>query len=59
VIGIVRTGHAEPEATPIQAGLNQAERGTIEIAGRYRDGLQGLEDFSYAWLRVATTISRA
>ena len=26
VIGIVHTSHAELEATPIQAGLNRAER---------------------------------
>src|SRR5208282_6848859 len=50
VIGIVHTGHAELEATPIQAGLNRAERGTIEIAGRYQDGLDGLAEFDYAWL---------
>jgi hypothetical protein len=37
VIGIVHTSHAELEATPIQAGLNRAEHGTIEIAGRHLD----------------------
>jgi tRNA-Thr(GGU) m(6)t(6)A37 methyltransferase TsaA len=50
VIGIVRCSHTEPEATPIQAGLNRAEHGTIEIADSYREGLEGLEGFSYAWL---------
>jgi tRNA (adenine37-N6)-methyltransferase len=50
VIGIVRTSYAEPEATPIHAGLNRAESGTIEIADRYRDGLDGLAEFDYAWL---------
>jgi tRNA (adenine37-N6)-methyltransferase len=50
VIGTVRTSHAELEATPIQAGLNRAEHGTIEIAGRYQDGLDGLAEFDYAWL---------
>jgi tRNA (adenine37-N6)-methyltransferase len=50
VIGIVRTSYAEPEATPIHAGLNRAENGTIEIADRYRDGLDGLAEFDYAWL---------
>lgn len=50
VIGVVRTSHAEPETTPIQASLNRAEHGTIEIADRYLEGLEGLEDFSYAWL---------
>ena len=50
VIGIVRTRYAELEATPIQAGLNRAEHGTIEIAARYQDGLDGLAEFDYAWL---------
>ncbi len=50
VIGVVRTVHAELATTPIQAGLNRAEQGTIEIADRYREGLAGLADFDYAWL---------
>ena len=50
VIGVVRTSHQELETTPIQAGLNRAEHGTIEIAEPYRDGLEGLADFDYAWL---------
>jgi len=50
VIGVVRTSHHELETTPIQAGLNRAEHGTIEIAELYRDGLDGLADFDYAWL---------
>jgi tRNA (adenine37-N6)-methyltransferase len=50
VIGIVRTSYAELEATPIQAGLSRAEHGTIEIAERYQDGLDGLAEFDYAWL---------
>jgi tRNA (adenine37-N6)-methyltransferase len=50
VIGVVRTSHHELETTPIQAGLNRAEQGTIEIDERYRDGLDGLAGFDYAWL---------
>ncbi|HTA04460.1 MAG TPA: tRNA (N6-threonylcarbamoyladenosine(37)-N6)-methyltransferase TrmO [Streptosporangiaceae bacterium] len=50
VIGVVRTSHHELETTPIQAGLNRAEHGAIEIAERYRDGLDGLAGFDYAWL---------
>jgi tRNA-Thr(GGU) m(6)t(6)A37 methyltransferase TsaA len=50
VIGVVRTSHHELETTPIQAGLNRAEHGTIEIAGPYREGLDGLGSFDYAWL---------
>jgi tRNA (Thr-GGU) A37 N-methylase len=50
VIGEVRTGYADTEGTPIQAGLNRAERAVIEIAEPYRDGLDGLAGFGYAWL---------
>jgi tRNA-Thr(GGU) m(6)t(6)A37 methyltransferase TsaA len=50
VIGIVRTDHSEPETTPIQASLNRAEHGIIEIADPYQEGLDGLEKFDYAWL---------
>src|SRR5215472_7291345 len=50
VIGVVRTAHAELGTTPIQAGLNRGERGTIEIADRYLEGLYGLAEFDYAWL---------
>jgi tRNA (Thr-GGU) A37 N-methylase len=45
VIGVVHTSHAELEATPIQAGLSRAEQGTIDIADRYREGLDGLAEF--------------
>jgi tRNA-Thr(GGU) m(6)t(6)A37 methyltransferase TsaA len=50
VIGVVRTGHQDLETTPIQASLNLAGHGTIEIAEPYRDGLDGLDGFGYAWL---------
>jgi tRNA (adenine37-N6)-methyltransferase len=50
VIGVVRSSHQDLEGTPIQASLNRAEHGTIEIAEPYRDGLDGLADFDYAWL---------
>lgn len=50
VIGVVRTAHADRSTTPIQAGLNRAEHGTIEIAERYAEGLEGLAEFDYAWL---------
>ncbi|MBO0816551.1 MAG: tRNA (N6-threonylcarbamoyladenosine(37)-N6)-methyltransferase TrmO [Actinobacteria bacterium] len=50
VIGAVRTACTDPAGTPIQAGLNRAEHGTIEIDDRYRDGLDGLAGFDYAWL---------
>ena len=50
VIGVLRTGHREKETTPIQAGVNRAEHATLEVAARYRDGLDGLPGFDYAWL---------
>jgi tRNA-Thr(GGU) m(6)t(6)A37 methyltransferase TsaA len=50
VIGVVRSAYTEPETTPIQAALNRAGRGTIEIAEPYREGLAGLDGFGYAWL---------
>lgn len=49
-IGVVRTAHDDLATTPIQAGLNRAEQGIIEIDARYREGLAGLADFDYAWL---------
>lgn len=49
-IGVVRTSHHDLESTPIQAGLNRIEHGTIEVAEPYRDGLDGLGGFDYAWL---------
>src|ERR1700733_15645650 len=50
VIGVVRTGHHEKETTPIQAGVNRAEHAPLEVSERYRDGLDGLQGFDYAWL---------
>jgi tRNA-Thr(GGU) m(6)t(6)A37 methyltransferase TsaA len=50
IIGVVRTARATPENTPIQAALNRSEHGTVEIDPRYREGLEGLDGFSHAWL---------
>jgi tRNA (adenine37-N6)-methyltransferase len=50
VIGTIRTGYPEAEHTPVQASLNPEERGRIEVDGRYADALDGLEEFSHAWL---------
>jgi tRNA-Thr(GGU) m(6)t(6)A37 methyltransferase TsaA len=49
-IGVVRTEYHEPESTPIQAAVSRAERGTVELFDEYRDGLDGLAEFDYAWL---------
>ena len=50
VIGVVRSSYTERETTPIQAAVNRAEQGRIDIAEPYRAGLAGLGDFDYAWL---------
>jgi tRNA (adenine37-N6)-methyltransferase len=50
VIGVVRTAHTDFAGTPIQARLNRDEQGTVEIDRSYRDGLDGLAGFDYAWL---------
>jgi tRNA-Thr(GGU) m(6)t(6)A37 methyltransferase TsaA len=49
-IGVVRSGHAARETTPIQAALSRAEQGTVVVDDAYRDGLDGLAGFDYAWL---------
>jgi tRNA (adenine37-N6)-methyltransferase len=50
VIGIVRSDYSETEHTPVQSSLNRAAYGTVEIDAAYRDGLDGLDGFDYAWL---------
>jgi tRNA-Thr(GGU) m(6)t(6)A37 methyltransferase TsaA len=50
VIGLVRTTRDKLETTPIQAGINRGEQGTIEIAEPYWEGLDGIDGFDYAWL---------
>jgi tRNA-Thr(GGU) m(6)t(6)A37 methyltransferase TsaA len=50
VIGVVRTSRLTTETTPVQAALNRAELGTMEIFEDFADGLAGLEGFDYAWL---------
>ncbi len=50
VIGLVRTPHGDRASTPIQAALNAAETGTVEVFDQYVEGLIGLEEFDYLWL---------
>jgi tRNA-Thr(GGU) m(6)t(6)A37 methyltransferase TsaA len=49
-IGVVRTGYEQPEDTPIQAAVSRDEHGAVELFPEYRDGLDGLAEFDYAWL---------
>jgi tRNA-Thr(GGU) m(6)t(6)A37 methyltransferase TsaA len=50
VIGVVRTARTFRQDTPVQAAINRAEHGRIEIEPRYEHGLDGLEGFGFAWL---------
>lgn len=50
VIGTVHTARTAIGATPVQAALNRAEPGTLEIDPQFVEGLAGLEGFDYIWL---------
>ena len=50
VIGFVRCRHTELENTPIQAGVNRAEHGVIDVEPEFADGLGGLAGFDCAWM---------
>jgi tRNA (adenine37-N6)-methyltransferase len=49
-IGNIRTRYARFDDTPVQAALNLEEHAVIELDPRYVDGLDGLGEFSHAWL---------
>jgi tRNA-Thr(GGU) m(6)t(6)A37 methyltransferase TsaA len=49
-IGVVRTARRDTEHTPVQAALNPAETGVLELDPRYTAGLAGLTGFDHAWL---------
>ena len=50
VIGIVRSGYATTESTPVQSSLNRGEHGAVDVLDPYVAGLAGLADFDYVWL---------
>ena len=56
VIGFVRSRHTELEHTPIQAGVNRAEHGVIDVEPEFADGLGGLAGFDCA--RMLTWLHR-
>jgi tRNA-Thr(GGU) m(6)t(6)A37 methyltransferase TsaA len=49
-IGVVRSDYTELDSTPIQAAINRARHGRIELGDAYKGGLDGLADFAYAWM---------
>jgi tRNA (adenine37-N6)-methyltransferase len=49
-IGRIRTGYRDRADTPVQTAVNVDELGTVELEPPYRDGLEGLDGFEYAWL---------
>lgn len=49
-IGYIRSSYTDPAATPIQSLRNPATTARVEILAEYRDGLDGLAEFDYAWV---------
>jgi tRNA-Thr(GGU) m(6)t(6)A37 methyltransferase TsaA len=50
VVGVVRSDYVRTEHTPIQSSLNAGAGAVIEIGAAYREGLEGLAGFDYAWM---------
>jgi len=50
LIGTIRTRHTAFEDTPIQSALNPDDGGIVELDPRYRDAVDGLDEFSHLWL---------
>ena len=46
-IGVIRSGHVEPKATPIQPPFAEGSRGRAEILPEYEPGLDDIEGFSH------------
>jgi len=49
-IGVIRSEHTDPEATPIQSSVAGRCRGRAEILPEYAEGLRDLEGFSHIYL---------
>jgi tRNA-Thr(GGU) m(6)t(6)A37 methyltransferase TsaA len=49
-IGVVRSAYRRTEETPVQARLNSAAEGRVEVDPAYADGLADLAGFDFAWL---------
>lgn len=52
-IGVIRSGHTEPAATPIQPVFADGCRGRVEIFSEYAEGLRDVEGFSHFYLIYA------
>lgn len=49
-LGVVRTPHTDPDRTPIQPCFAECIEGEVLLDPALAEGIQGLEDFSHAWL---------
>ena len=49
-IGIIHSGHTEPEKTPIQPVFASGCNGSVEIFPEFADGLTDIEGFSHIYL---------
>ncbi len=49
-IGVIRSEHTAPEATPIQPVFAKGCRGRAEVDRRYIEGLRDIEGFSHLYL---------
>ena len=49
-IGVIRSDHRDPVATPIQPVFARGHRGRVEILPEYEDGLRDIEGFSHLYL---------
>ena len=52
-IGVIRTGHSEPDATPIQPVFAEGACGRVVLLPEYEEGLCDLERFSHVYLIYA------
>lgn len=49
-LGLLRTPHSDPDKTPIQPCFAETVQGEVHLDPSLAPGLQGLEEFSHAWL---------
>jgi tRNA-Thr(GGU) m(6)t(6)A37 methyltransferase TsaA len=49
-IGVVRTPYSRREDTPLQPVFDRETVGRVQLDERYADALDGLDEFTHAWL---------